>query len=157
VKERKAEMVINGDMSSVLGILSDPSQTKLWMENVSDSYLIKKESDKIWSSYTYFSLPWPFENRDLVSVSSLKSYDSGTAIIEMTSIEGILPVNENATRLTNYRATWKIADLGNGQVYISFSAMTATPPQYPRFVIDPVVRGAFLRNLIKLRLILSNN
>ena len=157
VKERKAEMVINGDMHSILKTLGDPSQTRLWMENVSDSYLIKKESDKVWSSYTYFSLPWPFENRDLVCVSNLKCYDSGNATIEMASIENLLPVKQKVERLTNYKATWKIADLGNGQVFISFSAMTATPTQYPRFVIDPVVRGAFLRNLIKLRLVLSKN
>lgn len=157
VKERKAEMVINGDMNSVLKTLSDPSQTKLWMENVSDSYLLTKKSDNVWTSYTYFSLPWPFENRDLICVSNLKSHDSGNATIEMVSMENMLPVKSKVERLTNYKATWKIADLGNGQVYVSFSAMTATPPQYPRFVIDPVVRGAFLRNLIKLRLVLSSN
>lgn len=157
VKERKAEMVVNGDMHSILKTLSDPSQTRLWMENVSDSYLINKVADNVWSSYTYFSLPWPFENRDLVCVSNLRYYDPGNATIEIVSMENMLPLKQKVERLTNYKATWKIADLGNGRVFVSFSAMTATPAQYPRFVIDPVVRGAFLRNLIKLRLVLSNN
>lgn len=157
VKERKAEMVINCDMHSVLTTLSDPSQTRLWMENVSDSYLIRKESDNVWSSYTYFSLPWPFENRDLVCVSNLKRFDPGQATIEIVSMENMLPMKQKVERLTNYKATWRIADLGNGRVFISFSAMTATPTNYPRFVIDPVVRGAFLRNLIKLRLVLASN
>jgi len=98
VKERKAEMVINSDMNSVLKTLSDPSQTKLWMENVSDSYLLTKKSDNVWTSYTYFSLPWPFENRDLICVSNLKSHDSGTATIEMVSMENMLPVKQKVER-----------------------------------------------------------
>lgn len=157
VKERRGEMIIKGSVNSVINTLTDPSKTKLWMENVSDSYLIEKESEQKWMSYTYFRLPWPLENRDLVSVSNLRYNNPGTATIEMVSNENALPMNENVVRLIKYKATWKIADLGNGDVYISFSAMTATPPQYPRFVLDPVVRGAFLRNLIKLRVILSNN
>jgi len=157
VKERRGEMIIKGSVNSVISTLTDPSKTTLWMENVSDSYLIEKESEQKWLSYTYFSLPWPLQNKDLVSVSNLRYNNPGTATIEMVSNETALPLNENVERLIKYKATWKIADLGNGDVYVSFSAMTATPPQYPRFILDPVVRGAFLRNLIKLRVILSNN
>jgi hypothetical protein len=155
VKERKGEMIIEGTMNSVINILCDPTKTKLWMENVSDSYLIDKRSDKEWSSYTYFSLPWPLENRDMVSVSSLKYNTPGTAIIEIESKESTLPLNKNVTRLMNYKASWEIADIGNGHIFISLSAISSTAPEYPRFILDPIVRGAFMRNLYKLKLIIS--
>ncbi|MEI6749802.1 MAG: hypothetical protein WCM93_11640 [Bacteroidota bacterium] len=157
VRERKGEMIIKGTMSSVINTLNDPSKTKLWMENVSDAYLVNKESDMVWSSYTYFSLPWPFENRDMVSVSKLNYCDPASVTIEMISKENSLPLKKNVKRMANYKATWKIADLGNGRVYISLSAMSSTAPEYPRFIMDPVVRGAFLHNLIKLKVVLAYN
>jgi len=50
VKERKGEMTIKGSVNSVVDLLSDPSKAKLWMENVSEAYLVKKESDREWAS-----------------------------------------------------------------------------------------------------------
>jgi len=155
VKERKGEMVISGTLKSVISTLSDPVKTKLWMENVSDAYLVSQKSDELWYSYTYFSLPWPFENRDMVAVSKLKYSSGGTsATIEIVSRENVLPVKENAKRLHNYKATWEIVDKGKGDIYISFSAISYTAPEYPRFIQDPVLRGTFLRNLINLKTIL---
>ncbi|MCK9204724.1 MAG: hypothetical protein M0P58_09875 [Bacteroidales bacterium] len=151
VKERKGEMTIQGSMSSVVNLLSDPSKSKIWMENVSDAYLVKKESDKVWASYTYFSLPWPFENRDMVSVSHLNYEDPSSATIEMISNENALPLKKNVKRLINYKATWKITDLGNGRVFISLSTISRTSPEFPRFIQDPAVRKIFMRNMLKLK------
>ena len=155
VKERKGEMVITSTMNSVLNTLNDPSKTKIWMENVSDAYLINKESEKEWSSYTYFSLPWPIENRDMVAVSKLNYNNPKCATIEMISKENSLPLKKNVKRLIDYKAIWKIADLGNGHIFVSLSAISKTPPEFPRFIMDPIVRGAFLRNLLKLKVIIS--
>ncbi|MEI6882850.1 MAG: hypothetical protein WCO02_00075 [Bacteroidota bacterium] len=151
VKERKGEMTIQGNLNSVVDLLSDPSKVKLWMENVSEAYLVKKESEKEWASYTYFSLPWPFENRDMVSVSKLDFNNPASATIEMISKENALPTKKNVKRLANYKATWKIADLGNGHIFISFSTISYTSPEYPRFIQDPIVRKVFMRNLLKLK------
>jgi len=151
VKERKGEMTIQGNLNSVVDLLSDPSKVKLWMENVSEAYLVKKESEKEWASYTYFSLPWPFENRDMVSVSKLNFNNPSSATIEMISKENALPTKKNVKRLANYKATWKIADLGNGHIFISFSTISYTSPEYPRFIQDPIVRKVFMRNLLKLK------
>ena len=151
VRERKGEMTIQGNLNSVVDLLSDPSKVKLWMENVSEAYLVKKESEKEWASYTYFSLPWPFENRDMVSVSKLNFNNPSSATIEMISKENALPTKKNVKRLANYKATWKIADLGNGHIFISFSTISYTSPEYPRFIQDPIVRKVFMRNLLKLK------
>ena len=151
VKERKGEMTINGSMNSVVNLLRDPSNLKHWMENVSDAYLVRKESEREWASYTYFSLPWPFENRDMVAYSQLNYCGSASATIEMVSRATDLPVKKNVKRLTDYKATWKITDLGNGRIFISLSAISFTSPEFPRFIQDPVVRGVFMRNMLKLK------
>jgi hypothetical protein len=153
VRERRGEMTITSEMSSVINILCDPSKTNLWMENVSDAYLVNKASDNEWSSYTYFSMPWPFASRDMVSVSRLDYSDPSSVTIEMISMEKALPKKENVIRLENYKATWKIKDLGNGQIFVSLSAISFTSPEFPRLLMDPVVRGVFMRNMLRLKVL----
>jgi len=151
VKERKGEMTVRGSMNSVINLLSDPSKVKIWMENVSDAYMVKKESDKDWASYTFFSLPWPFENRDLVSVTHLNYTDPSYATIEMISNENAMPLKKNVKRLINCKATWKITDLGHGRIFISLSTISRTSPEFPRFIQDPVIRGVFMHNMLNLK------
>ena len=153
VRERKGEMTINSSMNSVLSVLRDPTSPKLWMENVSDAYLISRISEDEWSSYIYFSMPWPFDNRDMVSISKLKYSNPASVTIEMTSMEDELPFIDNVKRLMKYKAIWKITDLGNGQLYVSLSTISYTSPEFPRFIMDPVVRGVFMHNLIKFKLL----
>ncbi len=154
VRERKGEMTVNGSMNNVLEVLCDPSTTSLWMENVTQAYMVNRISDTEWSSYIYFSMPWPFDNRDMVSVSRLHYYSPGLATIVMTSQEDELPFYENVKRLLKYKATWKITDIGDGQINISFSTVSYTSPEFPRLIMDPVVRGVFMRNLIKFKLLI---
>lgn len=157
VKERKGEMVIHSGIDKVIRTLSDPSSTRLWMENVRESYLIRKTADNEWYSYTCFSLPWPFDNRDLVCLSRLYRTNSREALIEMSSRDFIMPVKEKVTRLTNYKAAWKITDNGNGTVSISFTAVTYKAADYPRFIQDRVVRHAFMQSMENLKGLLAAN
>lgn len=155
VKERKGEMVVRASMSQVLETLCNPAQMPLWMENVQESYFIRRLSDQEWYSYTRFSLPWPLQNRDLICYSRLNRPNSRTATIDMSSREWTIPPKQDVKRLTHYKAIWKIADIGNGTLCISFAAQTSKPPEFPRFLQEPLVRGAFLRSLVKLKLILD--
>lgn len=155
VRERKGEMLIISSVDRVLNTLSDPSKSKLWMENVQQSYLLGSPNNNIWYSYTSFSLPWPFENRDMVAVSRLKHHGERAATIEITSTESKLAPRGNAKRISDYKAVWNIVDKGEGKVFLSFSTISYVPPEFPRIVHDPVVRNVFLRNLMKLKLILS--
>ncbi|MHC1706334.1 MAG: hypothetical protein AB9842_02300 [Bacteroidales bacterium] len=156
VKERKGEMLVKSSMKKALNVLTDPAKTQLWMENVDKSYMVRKLNDLEWYSYTSFALPWPFDNRDLVCHTTLNLTTHHYATLEMSSSENIAPYKENFKRLTNYKATWKIVDVGNGYICVVFSAVTFKAPEYPRIIQDKVVRGAFLRSLINLRIILAS-
>jgi hypothetical protein len=155
VKERKGEMVINSSMNIVISTLSDPSKTGLWMENVSDSYLIDRISHNEWLTYTCFSLPWPFQNRDMVSVSRLTYSTPTSFMMKIESKDDARLVKGNTVRLNNYSACWQVEDMGNGKIYVSFSAIISNPPEYPRFITDTIIRNTFLSNLLKLKIIVS--
>ena len=155
VKERKGEMVIRSTMDKVIRTLKDPASTRLWMENVREAYLIRKTTENEWYSYTCFSLPWPFDDRDLVCVSKLTRINSREAIIEMKSCEKICPLKDRCSRLTNYKAVWRITENSNGTIAISFTAVTYKAAEYPRFIQDRIVRQAFMQSMENLKGLLA--
>jgi hypothetical protein len=152
VRERKGEMTINGSLNEVLSVLTDPAKTNLWMNHVSSAYMIRKVSDQAWYSYTYFALPWPFDNRDMIAFSNLNyNQDHTLARIEMTSRETTIPLKPGAKRLNNYKATWELRKAGNSRTKIIFQAVSFNPPEYPRIIQDKVMRGTFMDNLVNLK------
>ncbi|MEI6575182.1 MAG: START domain-containing protein [Bacteroidota bacterium] len=156
VKERRGVIQVRKSLPEVVKTLKDPSNTRLWMEHVSDAYLVKQVSDNVWLSYTCFAIPWPFESRDMVSLSTLEYNNNGSsAYIIIRSKGEAIPVKPKTSRLNNFKACWEIKDLGKGQCSISFTAMTYAAPDYPRFIQDPVIRGTFYRNMLNLKTILD--
>jgi len=157
VKERKGEMTIKGDLNDVLRVLTDPAKTNLWVNHVSSAYMIRKVSDQSWYSYTYFALPWPFDNRDMISYSNLKyNPDHSLARIEMTSRETTIPLKPGAKRLNNYKAVWELKKAGLNRTQVIFSAVSFNPPEYPRIIQDKVMRGTFMDNLVNLKGLLEH-
>ena len=155
VKERKGEFSVPGTVSSVVGTISNVALSRQWMENVTEASLVKRLSEKIWYTYTYFSLPWPFANRDLVAMWMLGySDDKKTATIEIRSRETMIAEKSGIKRLGNYKATWVIHDKGSNTIGVSFSAVSFNGPEFPRIVQDPVLRNTFMQNMINLKQLL---
>ena len=71
-RERKGDMLVDCSLKKTVEVLTDPAETKKWMSGVSENYLLSKSNPSEWYTYTLYSIPWPFNNRDLVSSFALK-------------------------------------------------------------------------------------
>lgn len=155
VKERRGELFVSVDKEEVLRLLSDPARAADWMQGVSSGRLIRKDCADQWYSHTAFSFPWPLEDRDLVCRTKKAPGPDGQITLQMESHPDAWPEQENVRRFRQYQATWSIQGYPDGSTLISYSAYTAEAPEYPRFILDPLVRNAFLKNLAALRDVLE--
>jgi hypothetical protein len=57
--------------------------------------------------------------------------------------------------LIDYNATWTITEISSQQVQNIFSAISDTPPLFPRYIQDPVIEKMFHNNLVRLKELLS--
>jgi len=156
VRERKAEFIVIANVEKVLFTITDATEAKKWMKNVKRNEVLKRINTNEYILYTLFDLPWPFDNRDLVSKyvvnynSELESYN---VVIE--SKENMYKTIQSAQRIEKYKATWTIAKTTNGSK-ITFSAITYTPPEMPRYIQDPVMERTFHQNMLNLKNLLEN-
>jgi hypothetical protein len=151
-RERKGDLQADCSLKKTLEVLTDPSETKKWMSGVSENYLLSKSNPSEWYTYTLYSIPWPFNNRDLVSAFTLKTNSGNkTVIININSRADHVPSKPGIERLQDYNATWTITETAAQKVHIEFSAMSNTPPMFPRYIQDPIIEKMFHNNLVRLR------
>ncbi len=156
-RERKGETVINCSVNDLVMLLSDSKSAKNWMSGIKENYCLKQISISEWYTYTLFDIPWPFEQRDLISNYRVNSSEEGKkTTILISSREHYLPEKQSIKRLTNYTGTWTIIRITDEKVFVSFSAMSNMPPMFPRFIQDPVLIQMFHNNLVKLKKLMDS-
>lgn len=152
VRERKGVMKVRSTVEETVTLICDPYRANLWVNGVSQCYFVRKDSDVEWFTYTRYSLPWPIDDRDLVTHHFMTSSGTGHEVkIILESEEGLVPENQGTQRLRRYHASWEVADVGGGTVRVTFIARSDDPPPFPRWLQDPIVADAFLENLQQLK------
>ncbi len=155
-RERKGDFQADCSLNKILEVLTDPEATKEWMSGVTECYLLSKSNPTQWYTYTLYDIPWPFNNRDLVSAFSMVNNPANkTAIIKIESRANHIPSKKGIERLKEYNAIWTITETAPQKVHIVFSARSDTPPMFPRYIQDPVIEKIFHNNLVRLKDLLS--
>src|SRR5512145_2356681 len=72
-RERKGEVMAACTFQEALQMISDSKSIKKWMANIEEHYNLEFVSADKWMNYTLFDIPWPFSNRDLVSLYQLNT------------------------------------------------------------------------------------
>lgn len=156
-RERKGEMTVQCSLQDAVRLISDAGSISKWMSGVSENYILGRINPSEWYTYTLFSIPWPFNKRDLVSLCKLTSDPAqGTASLAMVCKEDYVPLKSGIARLTDYHANWVITKIGEKNIKISFYAISTAPPVFPRYIQDPVIERIFHNNLVHLKVILSS-
>jgi len=151
-RERMGEMIVDCPVEVVISVITDAKSSSSWMSSVKESHDLKRVNTFEWYTYTLFNIPWPFENRDLVSNNTMKTNTGNDSTnINIISREDYIPIKSGVTRLTDYTATWGIVRIGKEKVRITFTAITNTPPMFPRWIQDPVLENMFHNNLVNLK------
>ncbi len=155
-RERKGETQVNCSLRKTIEILTDASATVKWMSGVTENYLLSRSNPAEWYTYTLYNIPWPFNNRDLVSMFEIQNNPGGkSVVINISSRADYVPPKPGIERLENYRATWTITETAPQKVQIEFCAISDTPPLFPRYIQDPVIEKMFHNNLVRLKELLS--
>lgn len=155
-RERKGETQVNCSLQKTVEILTDASATVKWMSGVTENYLLSRSNPTEWYTYTLYNIPWPFNNRDLVSMFEIQNNPGGKSVlININSRADYVPPKPGIERLENYRATWTITETAPQKVQIVFCAISDTPPLFPRYIQDPVIEKMFHNNLVRLKELLS--
>lgn len=151
-RERKGEVMIACTLQEAIQMISESESIKKWMANIEEHHNLEYVSPTKWINYTLFDIPWPFSNRDLVSLYQLNTDPAkGTATLIISCKDNHIPLKKGITRLTDYQAKWSLVKRGEQSTLISMTMSSATPPMFPQYIQDPILEKVFHGNLVRLK------
>ncbi len=126
-KEYKTLSEVDATPEDLLAILVDVESYTEWMAHVEVAEILKTEGEDRFYVYTEVGVPWPFDNRDEVTLSVVKrKEDSAEITIEITIIPDYVPEKKGIVRMISGRGKWIFTPIENGKTKI-----------YHRFGGDP--------------------
>jgi hypothetical protein len=143
------------DLDTAFEILNDPTNIALWMKGVDKVEILNPADSPHAFAYTVFTFPWPFKNRDLVTLYESDLVHDDCYRITISSSQDQVPECESASRIKDYKAHWEIIRENTHQTKIVFQVSSKESPVLPRFIQDPIVKQIFKENFARLHNVLS--
>jgi hypothetical protein len=108
IRQVKATAAVNASYETVVSILTDYTNYKLWMNNITDSQVIEQSSDTVHYVYSYEDTPWPVQNRFCVSKMTLTAFGH-VAMLHFESVPRYLESPRDAIEMARHRGHWKVS------------------------------------------------
>lgn len=145
IKEFKA--TVSGDYSidKVEKILDDYESFPQWQANLTRISTIKKISDTQIFEHYFTDLPWPVDDRDLVTFMQKKASTDGKSITyTYTSIPNYIPEVKDYERIKESSGFWQINRTGEKTVEIIYQFKADPGGSIPDWLINSfLVEGPF--------------
>ena len=126
-KEFRLEATINAPVEKLVAAMNDIENYTEWMSDLKSVELVKQVSDEELITYSVIEVPFPFDNRDIVTVYNFSgNKNNGIVRIDMESMNDLLPEEEGLIRITIARGFWEFTPLSAEQTSIIY-----------QFVADP--------------------
>ena len=114
VKTYKIETTVNGTMDCIYATLTDYDHYTDMYKQMSEFRILSK-SDSLMLSYTVISMPWPFDDRDVLTEVRTEKSDSKITLNSTLSRTNAVPVSSKLVRITDYDETYTIEKTGETQ------------------------------------------
>ena len=111
----KAEMTIEANLHGLIYLLKDANSIPKWMDKVEEFELFGQTDEMHWLSWAGIDMPWPVDDRDVVSKQVLKKSTNGY-VIDISSLPDEIKEREDYVRLRVSDGFWSFEKQSNGKV-----------------------------------------
>lgn len=139
-EEVRAEARLAGKVSDFLPFFNDPSQYKKWVYGTVESRMLTRHKEFDFIFLGHFQIPWPFENRELVSrVELTRDPLNGDLTAKLSHAEANLPVSKGLVRVSKFESLWKVAQVEEKKVDLSIEMYVEPGGKLPPFIVNLVL------------------
>lgn len=137
----------------ILTMFTDENQLSKWSAGIKECSILE-QSEPRWLTYTVYDIPWPFEQKDLVTEYNMVQEGEKTVLYLKSRPNGA-PVYPDIVRLRNYEGKWIFTPAENGTTKISFYSISFSKRVLPKFIQDPVIQNVFIDSIQRLKVLLG--
>jgi len=145
----KAEMTVETNLHGPVYLLKDANSVPKWMENIGEFELFGETDAFHWYSWTGIDMPWPVDNRDVVSKQVLRKIKNGY-IMDISSTPDEMDNREGYVRLRVSEGFWSFERLPNGKVRVIYQ-VSAEPTGIPPWIVNLFIVDSPYQTLLNMR------
>jgi hypothetical protein len=153
-KSFKAEMQVNCKIEDIVEVLKNTNTINNWVVNCKEVKLLKTEDN---DQYYYIetSLPWPFENRDMVYHFQYIEIKSEQVKVIVTGIPDYIQPRKGIVRLGKAAGYWLLTSIDTGKTAVTYQMHVEPGGLIPAWLANPfIVNVPFstfkeLRNIVQ--------
>jgi len=145
----KGEMTIDANIHGLIYLLKDADKIPEWMFKVDEFEIYVEEDEKQWMSWTGIDMPWPVDNRDVVTWQVLKKTEKGF-LIEISSAPDKMKERQDFVRLRVSKGYWAFEETTDGKVKVTYQFQTE-PEGIPAWVVNLLIVDSPYNTLLNMR------
>ncbi len=136
-KEYKTLCEIDVTPEDLVAILVDVESYTKWMAYVKVAEILKTEGEDRFYVYSEVGVPWPFNNRDEITLSVVKRQEESPELtIEITIIPGYIPEKKGIVRMPSGSGLWVFTPMENGKTKIYHQFGGDPGGNIPAWIVD---------------------
>ncbi|WP_020530860.1 hypothetical protein [Flexithrix dorotheae] len=142
-KQIKATVKLESSVESCVALIKDANAGKDWINRVVEFKDLKIENDSLWYTYAEIDIPWPFNNKDLVSKNKLVvDQKSGAVTIFLESMPDFIPEADGKKRIKKSEGSWKFIPQEDGTTEVIYQIFAEPNDFLPQWLVNMVVIGS---------------
>jgi hypothetical protein len=152
IKSIKAILEFDVPASAVIALIGDIPAYSTWVYQCKKSEVIKQISPTSGIFHHMTEAPWPFDDRDHVSIYEV-TRDPNTKVITVNShaVTGIYPEQEGYVRLKKSRAKWILTPIGENKVAAIYELSFDPEGSVPAWLINMFITEGPYQRLSKMK------
>ncbi|WP_165797569.1 START domain-containing protein [Solimonas fluminis] len=156
IREIRGVVGIKARLSAVVAVLNDVPATPELSDAIGEAQVLQRQSAARYQIYQLLKMPWPLDNRDIVSQREIRQDAQTLAVtIADAATPDAIPPKSGIVRIQKSRQQWTLTPQADGSVLAEMRAMTDPAGPIPSSVINSMSVGAPFKSLQKLRVLVQ--
>lgn len=152
IKSIRATLEFDVPLSAVLALVSDICSYHTWVYKCKQSTVIKQISPTSAIFHHVTEAPWPFDNRDHVSVFEITKDDkTGIVTVKSHVVSGVYPEQKGYVRLKKSQAGWIFTPVGDNKVLAVYELSFDPEGNIPAWLINLFITEGPYQSLSKMK------
>ena len=155
-QEILARTFVSAAPQAFVDLLETTDKAPDWIDNCLQVKLLSKTSAHINIVQSTFAAPWPLQNRDIVTQSTMRNVDE-KIIISINDQGNAWPLQKNTVRMKHVTGQWTISPTENGSTEITYQGSGHPSGNIPDWLAKQVLVSSTFKTFIKLTHTLNQN
>jgi len=139
ILEYKAVASFDCQPSELKNELDNPKGYTKWMYNLKAARLLEKTDSNNIYAYYLTSVPWPFNDRDIVVLQKTKIRNDSTILIEISSHPDRYPEQKGIFRIKKAHGYWLLKRKSYGKTGVTYSFFSDPGGNLPVWLVNSFI------------------